>query len=87
MILTKTTKYSRLSSFADDTRLKKTIKNIFYNFKLQHNHDLNNVYKWSNNKSMKLNGKKFEQLHYGNKFSLKRRTSILQMIKTDSKEI
>ena len=56
-------KYSLLSSFADDTRIKKAIQDILDTFRLQE--DLNRAYKWSEKNNMKLNGKKFEHLHYG----------------------
>ena len=55
--------YSTLSSFADDTRLKKAIQNLLDTFKLQA--DLNHIYKWALDNNMMLNGKKFEHIHYG----------------------
>jgi len=55
--------YSTLSSFADDTRMKKAIQNLLDTFKLQE--DLNRVYKWALENNMMLNGKKFEHIHYG----------------------
>ena len=55
--------YSSLSSFADDTRLKKAIESILDTFMLQE--DLNRLYKWSEVNNMMLNGEKFEHLHYG----------------------
>ena len=55
--------YSSLSSFADDTRIKKAIQSILDTFMLQR--DLNRLYKWSEVNNMKLNEKKFEHLHYG----------------------
>ena len=55
--------HSTLSSFADDTRLKKAIQNLLDTFKLQA--DLNRIYKWAMDNNMMLNGKKFEHIHYG----------------------
>ena len=55
--------FSSLSSFADDTRIKKAIESILDTFMLQE--DLNRLYKWAEVDNMKLNGKKFEHLHYG----------------------
>ena len=59
----KNIEYSSLSSFADDTRIKKAIQSILDTFMLQE--DLDRLYKWSEVNNMKLNGKKFEHLHYG----------------------
>ena len=63
----KETSQTELSSFADDTRVKKEINGIIDQFHLQN--DLNKVYKWSEQNNMTLNGKKFEHLRYGKKFT------------------
>ena len=55
--------YSILSSFADDTRVLKETTELLDSFKLQH--DLNQIYKWTQRNNMKLNGCKFEHLCYG----------------------
>ena len=55
--------HSSLSSFADDTQIKKALPNMIDTFMLQE--DLNQIYKWAADNNMKLNGKKFEHLHYG----------------------
>ena len=49
-----------LGSYADDTKLWQVIKN-------QHllQQDLQSIYKWIETNNMKLNGEKFEHLHYG----------------------
>jgi hypothetical protein len=52
-----------MSSFADDTRAAGAISNIEDHNKLQH--DLDNVYTWSENNNMKFNNEKFEHMTYG----------------------
>ncbi|XP_066925852.1 uncharacterized protein [Clytia hemisphaerica] len=61
--------HSFLSSFADDTRLKKEIKNHADIIQLQD--DMNAVYEWTGLNNMKLNGLKFEHLNYGRNEELK----------------
>ena len=60
------TNKTELSSFADDTRVMKAIRDILDQFYLQG--DMNNIYKWSDQNNMMMNGNKFEHLHYGNTF-------------------
>ena len=60
------TNKTELSSFADDTRVMKAIRDILDQFYLQG--DMNNIYKRSDQNNMTINGKKFEHLHYGNTF-------------------
>ena len=79
----KKTKKAELASFADDTRIKKGIKNTIDQFYLQN--DLNNVYECSNGDNMMLNGKKFEHIHYGNKHACKYFTGEGKIIETKSK--
>lgn len=55
--------YAFLSSFADDTRTSKEIKNLIDSFKLQH--DLNKIYEWADHNNMEFNNSKFEHLQYG----------------------
>ena len=62
--------HSFLSSFADDTRLMKEIKNLADIIQLQE--DLNAVYEWTELNNMKLNGLKFEHLKYGRNEELKK---------------
>lgn len=55
--------HSDVTSFADDTRLKKKITHVHDTFHLQE--DLNCVLDWAQNLNMALNGEKFELLRYG----------------------
>ena len=52
-----------LSSFADDTRALKGVKNIFDCTKLQE--DLFTVYEWASDNNMEYNSSKFEAVRYG----------------------
>ena len=66
-------KYSILPSFADDTRLMKSITIAADIVQLQQ--DLDAVYKWTSKNNMTLNGKKFEHLTYGKNQNLKTMSS------------
>ena len=55
--------YAFISSFADDTRVSKEIKELLDTFKLQR--DLNVVYHWSSKNNMEFNNCKFEHMKYG----------------------
>ena len=54
---------STVSSFADDTRIYKEIKNLQDVKDLQK--DLHKIYKWSEENNLSLNGEKFEHMRYG----------------------
>ena len=60
---------SSVSIFADDTRLKKNIKNVDDIEKLQD--DINKVYEWQENNNLLFNAKKFELLGHGKNQILK----------------
>eukprot|EP00111_Clytia_hemisphaerica_P003816 TCONS_00010942-protein len=62
-------KHSILSSFADDTRLMKSISCAADVSLLQD--DLDVVYDWTSINNMELNGKKFEHIAYGKNEQLK----------------
>ena len=68
-------KYSFLSSFADDTRLFKSISYMIDTFKLQR--DLNVVYDWSQRNNMVLNDTKFQVLRHGKDKELKEASCYL----------
>ena len=57
-------KYAKASSFADDTRVMKKIKDFTDCQNLQE--DLEAVYKWAQDNNMAFNDNKFELLRYGN---------------------
>lgn len=54
--------YASVSSFADDTRLLKVVKND--NDARHMQRDLNSVYEWADTNNMEFNGTKFELLSY-----------------------
>lgn len=60
---------SRVSSFADDTRISRPISEQEDNIALQQ--DLNNVYDWQTTNNMEFNSGKFELLRYGKNQLLK----------------
>jgi hypothetical protein len=66
-------KSSFLSSFADDTRVGKGIKNLNDANDLQC--DLQTVFKWAFDNNMKFNNTKFELLQYGLNVNLKETTN------------
>ena len=53
---------SKISSFADDTRISMQIKNQTDVASLQNN--LNQIYEWSNTNNLSLNGDKFIHIHH-----------------------
>ena len=53
---------SKISSFADDTRISMPIKNQTDVASLQNN--LNQIYEWSNTNNLSLNGDKFIHIHH-----------------------
>ena len=57
---------SRISMFADDTRLAKGISSEDDILRLQT--DLNNVFKWQKDMNMEFNGDKFQHLSHGKNF-------------------
>ena len=61
-------RYSILSSFADDTRIFKSVNSVVDSFKLQY--DLNMAYKWTKKNNMTLNDAKFQLLSHGRKEDL-----------------
>ena len=66
-------KHSSLSSYADDSKLKKIIENQSDAQKLQE--DLTKVYKWTDENIMEFNTTKFEILRIGKNENLKSQTS------------
>ena len=62
-----------MASYADDSKLKKTIENISDAEKLQE--DLNKVYQWTEENIMEFNSSKFEILRIGKNENLKVETS------------
>ena len=64
---------SSVRSFADDTRLIRSIKNIEDTEALQE--DLTTVYNWASVNNMKFNDIKFELLRYGTNNNIKQSTS------------
>ena len=58
-------KYSKVSCFADDTRVLKGISTIDDREKLQS--DLETIYKWAIDNNMCFNSSKFEKLHYNHR--------------------
>ena len=71
---------SFLSSFADDTRIGRSIRNLEDNTALQH--DLDAVYAWSDRNNMVLNMSKFERLVYG-----KNKDSIFSLLTSAGEEL
>ena len=61
--------FSRVTSFADDTRISRAITTKEDSEKLQG--DLEKIYKWANNNNMKFNKQKFELIRYGTNENLK----------------
>ena len=64
-----------LSSFADDTRVGKSVQNEHDAQLLQQ--DLNHVYNWATQNNMTFNDTKFEMLRYGRNTELKESTSYV----------
>jgi len=64
-----------LSSFADDTRVGKSVQNEEDVQLLQQ--DLNQIYEWANQHNMTFNDTKFEMLRYGRNSELKESTSYV----------
>ena len=64
-----------LSSFADDTRVGKSVQNEQDVQLLQQ--DLNKIYEWANQNNMTFNDTKFEMLRYGRNSELKESTSYV----------
>ena len=60
---------SRVTSFADDTRISRAITTKEDSEKLQG--DLVKIYKWADNNNMKFNKQKFELIRYGTNENLK----------------
>ena len=58
----KGTHHCKVSSFADDTRIMKSIKDDSDRTLLQN--DLNSIYQWANESKMKFNADKFEMMRY-----------------------
>ena len=56
--------HASLSSFADDTRVLKEVRNSEDGDHLQQ--DLNKIYQWAENNNMQFNGAKFEMMQYSN---------------------
>ena len=71
----KNTSHSAVSSFADDTRVKKGLKNEMDAVDLQN--DVFQIYGWSEENNMKFNSLKFEVLRYGRNTELKDSTSYV----------
>jgi len=63
---------SHVASFADDTRITKSIRNLNDVDILQN--DLENIYKWQKENNMLFNDKKFEILRYGKNLTIKEDT-------------
>ena len=63
-------KSTNVSSFADDTRVSRSIKNTRDATQLQG--DLEKIYTWQRLNNMEFNAGKFELLRYGNDEELKR---------------
>ena len=66
---------SFLSSFADDTRIGRSVSTPEDAKLLQE--DLNKVYKWAEENNMLFNDKKFEVIRYGNNTNLKESTNYV----------
>ena len=67
--------HSKVSIFADDTRIKKVIKTEDDTTKLQEY--LNKLYDWQETNNMEFNGSKFEVLKCGSIKTLKEITKLL----------
>ena len=73
-----------LSTFADDTRVGKSIKSVADADLLQQ--DLDQVYQWAASNNMEFNSSKFELLRYGTNSDLKDATSYISNASTPIEE-
>ena len=76
----KNLKFSILKSFADDTRVTKSMKDEKDAKALQL--DLQQVYEWAERKNMECNSLKFELLRYGDDDAIKTTTQYFNSIRT-----